>query len=58
MKTLKVEEVCLSHYETYADVASRLPYFIDEIYNARRMHSALGYQSPDRYEAQLAQQAG
>lgn len=28
-----------------------------ELYNARRMHSALGYQSPDQYEAQLAQQA-
>lgn len=57
MKTLKVEEVYLSGYETFADAASRLPVFIEDVYNARRMHSALGYLSPNRFEALLAQQA-
>jgi len=57
MKTLKAEEVYISGYETFADVAARLPRFIGHVYNARRMHSALGYVSPDHYEAQLAQQA-
>jgi len=57
MKTLKVEEVYLSGYETFKDVANRLPYFIEQIYNERRMHSALGYQSPNKFEAQLALQA-
>ena len=57
MKTLKVEEVYLAGYEKFDDVAGRLPYFIEEIYNERRMHSALGYQSPNHFEAQLARQA-
>lgn len=46
MKTLKVEEVYLAGYETFADVARRLPRFIDDICNATRMHSALGYMYP------------
>jgi len=57
MKTLKVEEVYLAGYEKFSDVAARLPYFIEEIYNERRMHSALGYQTPNQFEAQHARQA-
>jgi putative transposase len=56
MKTLKVEEVYLAAYETFADVTVRLPKFSEEAYNAKRMHSALSYQPPNEFEAQLAQQ--
>ena len=51
MKTLKHEEVYLWEYETFKDVAERLPYFIEKVYNLKRLHSSLGYVPPDEFEA-------
>jgi putative transposase len=49
-KTLKVEEVYLWEYRTLEDVQIRLPFFIQEVYNRKRLHSSLGYRPPVEFE--------
>jgi putative transposase len=50
MKTLKCEEVYLWDYQTVKDVKERIPYFLEEVYNQKRLHSALGYCPPNEFE--------
>jgi len=55
-KTLKYEEVHLCEYETYEDVLERIPYFIEAVYNHKRLHSGIGYLTPEEYEQWLLNQ--
>lgn len=55
-KTLKYEEVHLSNYETYDDVLKRVPFFIEEVYNKKRLHSSLGYLTPEEFESKKSSQ--
>jgi len=50
-RSLKVEEVYMFNYETYRDVIKRIPYFIEEVYNKKRLHSSLGYMPPEEFES-------
>jgi len=49
-RTLKVEEIYMFEYETYAELLERIPYFIEEVYNRKRLHSSLGYMPPEEFE--------
>jgi putative transposase len=53
MKTIKTEEVYLWEYRTLEDVLRRLPYFIEQVYNQKRLHASLDYVPPVEYEAML-----
>ncbi len=53
MKTLKTEEVYLWEYRTLDDVQRRIPYFIEDVYNQKRLHASLDYMPPNEFEATL-----
>src|SRR5262249_27592925 len=53
MKTLKVEEVNAQRYRHFDHAESSIGTFIEEVYNPRRLHSALDYRSPMEFETGL-----
>lgn len=52
-KTLKVEEVYLREYQNFEEAHSNLKQFIEDVYNAKRLHSSIGYQPPDELETEV-----
>ncbi len=53
MKTLKREEIYANRYENLEQLRTNIEEFIEQYYNRHRLHSALGYQSPDEFERQI-----
>jgi transposase InsO family protein len=50
MRTIKEEEVDLSEYQDFAEAGQQMRHFLEEVYNQKRIHSALGYLTPLEYE--------
>jgi putative transposase len=57
MKTLKSEEVYRQEYRDWGEARASIGEFIDEVYNQKRLHSALGYRPPIEFEEGLRREA-
>ncbi len=53
-RSIKVEEVYLHAYESFAEAKESIQKYI-EVYNTKRLHSSLGYVSPVEFEANYYQ---
>jgi transposase InsO family protein len=51
MRTIKEEEVALTEYRNFADAYAQIGRFLDDVYQRKRIHSALGYVTPAEFEA-------
>ena len=50
MRTIKEEEVTLDKYADFHAAYQQLGRFLDEVYQRKRIHSALGYLTPEEFE--------
>jgi putative transposase len=50
-KTVKCEEVYVHKYQTFEEAQAHLQTFLEDVYNAKRLHSSLDYVPPDEFEA-------
>lgn len=53
IRTLKQEEIYTRDYRDRADLEAHIAEFLEQYYNRQRLHSALGYRSPEEFENSL-----
>jgi putative transposase len=57
IRTLKREEIYANTYRDLEDLRAHIEQFIERYYNRIRLHSALGYRSPEEFEKAACGQA-
>jgi transposase InsO family protein len=55
LKTLKREEIHANDYQDLGHLYTNVEAFIQQYYNRRRLHSALGYRAPEDFEKEIEQ---
>jgi len=56
VRTLKEEEIDLSDYDDFNDAYCRIGQFIEDVYLSKRIHSSLGYLTPQEFEYRYHEQ--
>lgn len=51
MRSIKEDEIYLADYRTFAEAYTQLRHFVEDVYQTKRIHSALGYLTPAEFEA-------
>jgi len=52
-KTIKHEEVYMNEYNSFNEAYENIEHFIEEVYNKKRLHSAIGYMPPAEFEEKI-----
>ena len=55
---MKREEIYANQYDDLEHLRANIEGFIEQYYNRPRLHSALGYRSPEEFEQQAGCQSG